>query len=1390
MRPIYLIATRKRYGFTNSYSRNLLTSTRLHRWNESGHATSERQISTTLFFRSSPNRLPPLFDSFQYAVGRTNNSRGFVDVSRQSSTNTKHPSYYETLPETVTDAQGRAESVQNNNQTSTSNTETTTTTNSSSNNDNSNSNISIQKNYHDKMVAWAEGFLYDTGNRSGEQGASSSFPPDQSATMDALKVIRYFHNLKFHGLTRLQQQQPLKSLFSGNAELDSTGPMLAKIILNKLFLMDQKRGDNTQYYVSHLMFHPIIYGFSTVPNGSHLMLCFEQAKEVLNMFQQWTLMNQSRFWTEGEKQQLRKSHMISFNILLKILVRIGTVQSAERAQGMLLELSELYDKDTTGILPRPDVVSFNTALRAWYQSVIASHEKGRNKESIYCAEKAEELLRFMQTLQGGITTTRRDLDASLVPRHLPSPLQPNRSSYNIVIDSWASLGNVERVESLMKQMERASSKGSREGGGANDIYPCRRTFKSVINAYKNSKGDKYKKVAHIAAMNMLRCLEDLNEKFYMDVRPDTDVLNDVINCWLISDVDDAPFQIDALVERMEQLRKAGQFHLQPNLYTYRMAFAAWNTSAVRGRDSSFMHEAPKRAERHLREMVKLVKRASDRHRNSRNDNLRYSLSSNHFDAVLSLYSQCSKDASGELAEKADDILALMQNCYRSGMPWVKPTFDTYRHLFEIWSKSEHPDRGRRCEELLLLMENMPQEKSNQLSPVPQLYYKKTIDALLSSKSVIDHGTSNKGYYDAVWSAEAVLQRMIEKSKGGDLHQRRLNGCYVSVATALSKLKIKAASDRAKELLRQSVDVEAVGSKLLAELDTLNEKGLPLTKDHIAHYSKLIASFSRAQSNLSAEMAKRVFFKVDELSRKIAGSEKPDFIMANTVLNACSKCDFEGAKKAHALLDHLEEREKEYGVFVLDKISYCTVINAWGKSDDDNAPAKVLELLDKMEERWLEEKNLSVKPDLDVYTCAILNILQRRLHKSTKMAQIAYDKMIAAKISLQPTLAMKLIEACCRVGESERAETVLESSELILKSSPAEGNGGDYSDFLIQALQLILNSNLRSTRRDRIERAEKILRRLLALCDANKPWTIPKTADIISVLNAHLTYNKDCGAECAYEILNNVIELQNREAIVISLSKQIFDKVLDSLVNCKANMAGKLSEIGEMADRLLAHMKDPDQYSYSLGILAWSCSKHPDKGERAQLLFDRMCHSCTFIPEPHVYQSLLDAWANGSSKEKAERAQLVLSSLVEKSRCGENVLNPTVHHFNSVLQACVHTPSTGNGHVALRVAMAVFRELHEMPSVEPNENTFQIMFQVCKRFIDDREKRDKLSEKLFREACLGGFLTQRLLEKFWDVSSHDLRKRCLGEYLQDASAVSVSNFPDEWRCKVNQSKNAV
>lgn len=1298
---------------------------------------------------------------------------------------------------------------------------------------------------HLKMISLAEKILTSPALSSSSSSLSSLESRSTtnylflSPATEAKKVIQYFRGLDYHGMSHLPellQQQEIA--LSGHPGIDSTGPMLAKVILTKLLQLDHQQathnstaGTKPCYYhhVSQGMFYPIIFGFSTLPSylGGRHIKCFEQARDVLSMFQKWTQValqdhhRQQQQPLEGysimdmdsgeTKRELQRAHITSFNILLSILVKIGTIDAAERAQRMLLELSELYDTDTTGTFPPPNMESFNTVLRAWSQAALHSchhkyHAEGETESSrsAYCAEKAEELLRFLQTLHLTSATTSRNTPL----------LQPNQTTYNLVMDSWASIGNVERVEALFHEMERAATgtdKTSSYSSTTSTLHPNRQSFKAVIDAYRNSKGDKYKKVAHIAAMNMLRCLEDLHEKYYPYVRPNTFVLNDVIYCWLLADVDDAPIQIDALIAQMEQLvlQDSGAQYVQPDAHTYKMALSAWTRYSQR-LDQRNIHrnvipplEASQRAEHHLRQLVQLALHDSTNSNSTKTSTAANLLSENQFNTILSLYRLCCGKNSGSsgnnsldlvIPQKADEILLLMQQCSMPGMPTMKPTLQTYTYIFDIWALSQHPDRGRRCEELLLQIEQIT-------TSVPQFYYKTTINALLSGTATIDSNNINRGigYNDAVWRAEAVLQRMANQKNHPTYikENRELRSCYVSVATALKKLETTKATKKAEDLFRVSIDVAAVESRMsriLKLLEALEGNGRPIKRDFMVRITKLLPTLSSANSNNTAEMAKRIVLKTDELSRINADSDRLDSIMINCVLQICAKCEVEGAQKAQALLEELEKKEENdsSGVCFLDNVNYCTVMHAWGKSNDKDAPSVVLELLNKIERRWYQSTNPSLKPNLFVYKSAIDNILDSPSRNSHKMAHIAFDRMIKAEIPPHPDLAAKLIEACCSSGEGERAEAVLEASESVMfKQPPKIYNDGRHARFLTRCLESILNCYLLKNSIAATDRAEKIMHRILSLCDARIPSTIPKTALIDAVLNALLVHNVDNGEQRAYEILRHVIVVQKRNGVIISPSKPLYDKVLHHLIKSKANKAGRLSKIGEMADWILENIEDPDQHSYSLGVLAWSYSRHRDKGEHAQQLFDRMRQSCTFIPEPNVYQNLLDAWADDSSKEKAERASLVLSDLVDKCNSGNCTFNPTVNHINAVLRACVRTPSTGNAHVSLRVAMAVFREFHDMPSAKPNEETFHLMFTVCKRFVENQEKKDKLSENLFREACEGGVLTQGLLELFWDVSSHELRKRCLGLFhLDPSSELLVSNFPDEWQCKANQLTNAM
>ena len=79
-------------------------------------------------------------------------------------------------------------------------------------------------------------------------------------------------------------------------------------------------------------------------------------------------------------------------------------------------------------------------------------------------------------------------------------------------------------------------------------------------------------------------------------------------------------------------------------------------------------------------------------------------------------------------------------------------------------------------------------------------------------------------------------------------------------------------------MHQSVDVELETSKILSELETLSDQGLPLQRPSFLRYNQILMKLSRVPTNLSAEMAQQIYFKIHELSRKVAGSEKPDNVL--------------------------------------------------------------------------------------------------------------------------------------------------------------------------------------------------------------------------------------------------------------------------------------------------------------------------------------------------------------------------------------------------------------------------------------------------------------------------------------------------------------------------------
>ena len=270
--------------------------------------------------------------------------------------------------------------------------------------------------HHNRMVTLANELLFGDDSKRGEYTFLLRSSP--TLTNDALKVIRYFHSRKYGLSTNID-----------DGAYD-TGALVAKQILYKLLQMEEE-SNGAQKLATDQMFVLVINGLSST-NTDMKQEYHKHAEDVLRRFQQRVKRDATTLSSlhPAEKQRIMTSHVIAFNMVLKSLSNVGTVQAAQRAEDMLRDMCEFHDLDPTGTVPRPDVVSFNTAIHAWAkaaQNIAFGKEENRTSD-ISCAERAEQLLRFMQAMhEASVDTGSADQGA----------LSPDRTSYNSVINAWA-----------------------------------------------------------------------------------------------------------------------------------------------------------------------------------------------------------------------------------------------------------------------------------------------------------------------------------------------------------------------------------------------------------------------------------------------------------------------------------------------------------------------------------------------------------------------------------------------------------------------------------------------------------------------------------------------------------------------------------------------------------------------------------------------------------------------------------------------------------------------------------------------------------------------------------------------------------------------------------------
>jgi trimethylamine:corrinoid methyltransferase-like protein len=100
---------------------------------------------------------------------------------------------------------------------------------------------------------------------------------------------------------------------------------------------------------------------------------------------------------------------------------------------------------------------------------------------------------------------------------------------------------------------------------------------------------------------------------------------------------------------------------------------------------------------------------------------------------------------------------------------------------------------------------------------------------------------------------------------------------------------------------------------------------------------------------------------------------------------------------------------------------------------------------------------------------------------------------------------------------------------------------------------------------------------------------------------------------------------------------------------------------------------PDVISYSTVMTAWTRSGHPDKAQRAQLLYDEMIQKYKagdkgVKPGPPAFEVLISAWCESGQPDAIQKAQVVLDDMLARFRSGEVELEPSVEKLRAMMDA--------------------------------------------------------------------------------------------------------------------------
>ncbi|KAI2505846.1 endonuclease [Fragilaria crotonensis] len=275
-------------------------------------------------------------------------------------------------------------------------------------------------------------------------------------------------------------------------------------------------------------------------------------------------------------------------------------------------------------------------------------------------------------------------------------------------------------------------------------------------------------------------------------------------------------------------------------------------------------------------------------------------------------------------------------------PHVTPSNTHYGSLIATWSRSSSRKAAEYALEALDILEDRFKKERMHASLKPHpAHYTGVITAF--SRGARDHRN--------IKTALQVFDRMKKLYQPDTIS-------YSALISALASGRTVEFATRAEELLDEM--------EMLSELP----EGYGINPN-VVTYTTVMRAWAGSGSPHAPENVERIFEKLEERYR-FTGDEafRPDSVTFGTLLHPWSRSGRpDAAIQAERIVQKARKMELETGTQILNSIMYTSVMLAHWRSDDQDAVAKVLALLDTMNDR-VAEGDVHCAPDRVTYSVVI------------------------------------------------------------------------------------------------------------------------------------------------------------------------------------------------------------------------------------------------------------------------------------------------------------------------------------------------------------------------------------------------------------------------------------